>query len=105
MAKRKRDALGDFAEKLGRLLGTTERKATALLAQRNQVEENLTAIRDKASELLERLSSEHPFPWQRKTGPAAKKPKRKGKTVKKSARKTKSTRKTKRASGDRGGNR
>ena len=55
MAKRKRekrDPLGDFAENLGRLLGTTERKASAWIAQRNQVAQNLTAIRDRASELL-----------------------------------------------------
>lgn len=89
MAKRKRDVLGDFAEQVGRLVGTTERKASGWLAQRNQVAENLTAIRDKASELLTQLSSENPFPWKRQPAPAAKKATRKAKTAKKSARKTK----------------
>jgi len=89
VAKRKSDALGDFAEDLGRLLGTTERKASELLAQRKQVAENLTAIRDEASALLNHLSSEHSIPWARKTRPALKKARRKAKTVKKSARKAK----------------
>jgi len=37
MAKKKRDPLGDFAEDVGRLLGTTERKASEWLSQRTVV--------------------------------------------------------------------
>lgn len=48
-------ALADFAEDLGRLLGTAERKAATWLDQRKTVAEQLAAIRDKASELLSQL--------------------------------------------------
>jgi hypothetical protein len=60
MAKKANKAggkLGDFAEELGTFLGTTERKATELLGQREQVAARLSAIRDKADQLLRDLSS------------------------------------------------
>ncbi len=50
MAKKKRDALGDFAEDVGRLLGTTERKASEWLSQRSRRGQRswlLSAIRRK----------------------------------------------------------
>jgi len=47
--------LETFAEDLGRLLGTTERKAAEWLNQRQTVAQQLTAIRDKASDLLKQL--------------------------------------------------
>ena len=59
MAKRAKKAggkLGDFAEELGTFLGTTQRKATALLGQREQVAARLSAIRDKADQLLRDLA-------------------------------------------------
>jgi hypothetical protein len=72
MAKRgKRKAggkLGDFAEDLGSLLGTTERKATEWLGQRELVAARLAAIRDKASSLLTQLAGNVPFPRKGKTG-------------------------------------
>lgn len=70
MAKREstagRQAAGDaqgrtlagFAEDLGRLLGQTERKATEWLQQRQAVAQQLSAIRDKATDLLNQLGVE-----------------------------------------------
>jgi hypothetical protein len=49
--------LGDFAEELGTFLGNTERKAAEWLSQRKRVTEQLTAIRDKASSLLQQMGS------------------------------------------------
>lgn len=60
--------LADFAGDLGNLLGTTERKAAEWLSQRENVAKQLSAIRDKASSLLQQLGSfsgENPFPWQK----------------------------------------
>ena len=48
--------MGDFAEDLGRILGTAEQRATAWLSQRNTVVDQLTSIRDTASRLLEQLA-------------------------------------------------
>ena len=48
-------ALADFAEDLGRLLGSAERKAATWLDQRKAVGDELAAIRDKASALLSQL--------------------------------------------------
>jgi len=45
----------DFAEDLGRLLGMAEKRANAWLHQRGEVTRQLTAVRDKATRLLERL--------------------------------------------------
>lgn len=47
-------ALG-FAEDLGKLLGTAEKKANEWLSQRQAVTKQLTELRDKANQLLERL--------------------------------------------------
>ncbi len=50
--------LANFAEDLGRLLGQTERKATEWLQQRQAVAQQLSAIRDKATDLLGQLGLE-----------------------------------------------
>jgi hypothetical protein len=47
--------MGDFAEDLGRLLGTARAKADNWLGQRQAVAKQLTAIRDTASSLLNQL--------------------------------------------------
>lgn len=73
------NALATFAEDLGRLLGQTERKASEWLNQRQAVAEQLTAVRDKAGELLSELGMEIPFP--RRGRPAGKR------TAKRAARK------------------
>lgn len=48
--------LEDFAEDLGRLLGTTKAKAEGWLGQRQNVAKQLEQIRDTASDLLNQLS-------------------------------------------------
>ena len=61
--------LADFAEDLGNLLGTTERKAAEWLSQRDSVAKQLSAIRDKAGSLLQQLGSfsgESPLPWRKR---------------------------------------
>jgi hypothetical protein len=45
----------DFAEELGRLLGTAEAKARGWLGQREQIAKTLEGIRDTASKLLNDL--------------------------------------------------
>jgi hypothetical protein len=50
-------ALVDFAEDLGKILGTAERKAATWLDQRKVVADQLSTIRDKASALLRQLGS------------------------------------------------
>jgi hypothetical protein len=55
MARRKAGKggrLGDFAEDLGRLLGTTQAKAESWLDQRKDISKRLVGIRDTASQLL-----------------------------------------------------
>jgi hypothetical protein len=47
----------DFAEDLGAILGTAEKKATEWLSQRQAVAEQLTKIRDTANQLLSRLTN------------------------------------------------
>jgi hypothetical protein len=44
--------LGDFAEDLGKLLGTAEAKAKGWLAQRHQITKTLEGIRDTANGLF-----------------------------------------------------
>ena len=46
----------DFAEDLGGLLGSAEKKASEWLSQRQTVAEQLTRIRDTANELLNKLT-------------------------------------------------
>ena len=48
--------LVDFAEDLGRLLGTAQQKATAWLGQRQEIANQLTQIRDTANSYLQELS-------------------------------------------------
>jgi hypothetical protein len=45
----------DFAEELGRLLGTARAKAEGWLGQRQQITKTLEGIRDEASNLLSQL--------------------------------------------------
>ena len=52
------DAALGFAEDLGQLLGTAEKKANDWLQQRSDVTKQLTELRDKATQLLERLGGE-----------------------------------------------
>ena len=82
MAKKKRDALGDFAEAEGRLLGTTERKAAEWLRQRTIVASKLAAVRDQAQALLSKLNAgDAPVPGTTpRAGVAKKAPKRTGRT-------------------------
>ena len=50
------DQLVDFAEDLGRLLGTAQQKATAWLGQRQEIAKQLTQIRDTANSYLQELT-------------------------------------------------
>jgi hypothetical protein len=52
------DTLGDFAEDLGRFLGTVQTRATSWLGQRQAIADQLTQIRDTANEYLQQLGSE-----------------------------------------------
>ena len=54
--KRSGSPLETFAEDLGRVLGTAENKARSWLSQRKDIAKQLTAVRDKADELLRELS-------------------------------------------------
>jgi hypothetical protein len=49
------DRVEEFAEDLGRLLGTARSKAEDWLGQRKQIAEQLTNLRDTANQLLEQL--------------------------------------------------
>jgi hypothetical protein len=48
----------NFAEDLGKLLGTAQAKATSWLDQRKSIADQLTQIRDTANDYLQRLSGE-----------------------------------------------
>jgi hypothetical protein len=48
----------DFAEELGRLLGTAEAKAKGWLGQREQIAKTLAGIRDTANGLLSQLGEQ-----------------------------------------------
>ena len=48
----------DFAEELGRLLGTAEAKAKGWLNQREQISKTLAGIRDTANSLLSQLGEQ-----------------------------------------------
>ena len=48
----------DFAEDLGRFLGTTQKKAEEWLGQRRNIVDRLTQIRDAANGYLQQLSGE-----------------------------------------------
>jgi hypothetical protein len=47
----------DFAEDLGTLLGTAEKKATEWMSQRQSIEAQLIQIRDTASLLLKKIAA------------------------------------------------
>ncbi len=61
MAKKNKKAqklssrLGDLAEELGTFLGSSERKASEWLARQQELRQQLSAIRDKATALLSQL--------------------------------------------------
>ena len=48
----------DFAEELGKLLGTAQRKAEGWLGQRQQIAKTLQGIRDTATSLLQQLGQD-----------------------------------------------
>ena len=50
------DVLGNFAEDLGRVLGTAQTKASAWLDQRKSIAEQLQQIRDTADRYLNQLA-------------------------------------------------
>ena len=52
------DALGDFAEDLGRFLGQVQNRATSWLEQRKAIADQLTQIRDTANRYLQQLHGE-----------------------------------------------
>ena len=52
------DPVLDFAEDLGRLLGTAQAKAEGWLNQRKAIAQQLTQIRDTANQYLQQLSAE-----------------------------------------------
>jgi hypothetical protein len=58
MYDKAQDALGDFAEDLGRILGDTQSKAAAWLEQRQTIASQLTEIRDTANKYLQQLGAE-----------------------------------------------
>lgn len=49
------ERLGDFAEDLGRFLGSTQAKASAWLDQRKKLLDNLMKVRDTAAHYIEQL--------------------------------------------------
>jgi hypothetical protein len=55
MATKTDSKIEDFAEELGRLLGTAEAKARGWLGQRRQIAKTLEGIRDTANRLLDDL--------------------------------------------------
>jgi hypothetical protein len=55
-ARAAEEKIEGFAEDLGRLLGTAQAKATSWLDQRKVIADQLTKIRDTASDYLRRLS-------------------------------------------------
>lgn len=55
MATNAESKIEDFAEELGRLLGTARNKAESWLGQRQQITKTLQGIRDEATNLLNQL--------------------------------------------------
>lgn len=58
----------DFAEDLGRLLGTAQNKATAWLEQRKTVTSQLVQIRDAASQMLSQLGHQVSTGYEKAAG-------------------------------------
>jgi hypothetical protein len=52
------DVLGDFAEDLGKLLGSVQNRATTWIQQRKDITDQLTQIRDTANQYLRQLGAE-----------------------------------------------
>jgi hypothetical protein len=63
---RKPDRLATFAEDLGRMLGTTQARASAWMNQRKAVAKQLAEIRDTAAGLLQELAKQTPWGGARK---------------------------------------
>jgi len=61
----------DFAEELGRLLGSARAKADSWLGQRQQIAKTLEGIRDTATSLLSRLGHQAQTVVKRRGRPAA----------------------------------
>jgi hypothetical protein len=55
----------EFAEDLGRILGTAQAKASAWLNQRKSVAEQLTNIRNTADQMLKQLGGNSALTWAR----------------------------------------
>ena len=55
-SKNRTQVLEDFAEDLGRFLGTAEHKARGWLDQRKSIASQLSQVRDKADQLLRELT-------------------------------------------------
>ena len=60
-----------FAEDLGRLLGTVQAKAEGWVGQRNEIAKRLTDIRDMASHLLQQLGDRGVAAVRRASAPAS----------------------------------
>ena len=60
-----------FAEDLGRLLGTVQAKAEGWVGQRNEIAKRLADIRDTASQLLQQLGDRGVAAVRRAAAPAA----------------------------------
>jgi hypothetical protein len=60
-SRRLESKVEEFAEDLGRILGTAQAKAAAWLDQRKSVAAQLTTIRNTADQMLQRLAGENPF--------------------------------------------
>ena len=72
ITRRMEQTVTDFAEDLGRLLGSAQTKATAWLDQRENVAKELGHIRDTASSLLARLTGVGAPPVTRRPRQASK---------------------------------
>ena len=59
--------LEQFAEDLGRMLGSAQARASAWLNQRKDLAQQFAEIRDSATSMLQQLSKENPFGWGRGT--------------------------------------
>lgn len=82
------ERLGDFAEDLGRFLGSTQAKASAWLDQRKKLLDNLVKVRDTAAHYIEQLGGSPATPRRgRRPGsspqPAATVGRPKGRTARK----------------------
>jgi hypothetical protein len=65
------ESVEQFAEDLGRLLGTVQAKAEGWVGQRDEIAKRLTEIRDTASQLLQQLGNRGAAAVRRAAAPAA----------------------------------